>query len=198
MSTETRGGSAGRVASGPTPGGRVARDEGARVSRPGEQVSIRSSVAPRPSGSARTLLWGIGLAALLVVSIVVAFTIGPAALSPADVLASVGAHLGFGESTLSPIRDGIVWQLRMPRVLTAAAVGAGLAICGAVMQALTRNPLADPYLLGLSSGASVRAVVVFVLGWSLLLPVAAFTGAWRAPRPAPGSRRRRPCSRAWR
>ncbi|GAA1795323.1 putative F420-0 ABC transporter permease subunit [Agromyces lapidis] len=113
----------------------------------------------------------------LAVSIVVAVTIGPAALSPADVLASVAAHLGFGEATLSPLRDGIVWQLRMPRVLTAAAVGAGLALCGAVLQAVTRNPLADPYLLGLSSGASVGAVVVLVLGWSLVLPLAAFTGA---------------------
>lgn len=62
-------------------------------------------------------------------------------------------------------------------MLTAAAVGAGLALCGAVMQAITRNPLADPYLLGLSSGASVGAVVVLVLGWGLLLPLAAFGGA---------------------
>ena len=104
-------------------------------------------------------------------------TIGPAGLSPADVWASVLAHLGIGEPTLSPLRDGIVWELRMPRVLTAAAVGAGLALCGVVMQALTRNPLADPYLLGLSSGASVGAVVVIVLGVGLLLPVAAFAGA---------------------
>ena len=65
----------------------------------------------------------------------------------------------------------------MPRVLTAAAVGAGLAISGAVMQALTRNSLADPYLLGLSSGASLGAVAVLLLGVSLLLPVAAFAGA---------------------
>nr|WP_026378505.1 putative F420-0 ABC transporter permease subunit [Agromyces italicus] len=122
-------------------------------------------------------MWGVGLGAALVVSVVVAVTIGPAALSPADVLASVAAHLGFGEATLSPLRDGIVWQLRMPRVLTAAAVGAGLALCGAVLQAVTRNPLADPYLLGLSSGASVGAVVVLVLGWSLVLPLAAFAGA---------------------
>ncbi|WP_370647289.1 putative F420-0 ABC transporter permease subunit [Agromyces endophyticus] len=141
----------------------------------GFETSLRSSSTR--SRSARPLLWGIGLAVLLLVSMVVAVTIGPAALSPADVLASVGAHLGFGESTLSPLRDGIVWQLRMPRVLTAAAVGAGLALCGAVMQAITRNPLADPYLLGLSSGASVGAVVVLVLGWSLMLPVAAFAGA---------------------
>lgn len=145
-------------------------------SRPSPAREAQNS-ATRWGGASRTILWGAGLAALLVVSIVVAVTIGPAALSPADVLASVGAHVGFGESTLSPLRDGIVWQLRMPRVLTAAAVGAGLALCGAVMQALTRNPLADPYLLGLSSGASVGAVVVLVLGWSLMLPLAAFAGA---------------------
>jgi iron complex transport system permease protein len=117
------------------------------------------------------------LAVLLAASVVIAVTIGPAGLAPADVFASVLAHLGLGEPTLSPLRDGIVWELRMPRVLTAAAVGAGLAICGVVMQALTRNPLADPYLLGLSSGASVGAVLVLVLGLSVALPLAAFAGA---------------------
>jgi len=125
----------------------------------------------------RTGAWAAALGVLLAASVVVAVTIGPAGLSPADVWASVLAHLGIGEPTLSPLRDGIVWQLRMPRVLTAAAVGAGLALCGAVMQALTRNPLADPYLLGLSSGASVGAVLVIVLGIGLVLPLAAFGGA---------------------
>ena len=119
----------------------------------------------------------MGLTLLLAASVIVAVTVGPAGLSPADVWASILAHLGVGEPTLSPLRDGIVWELRMPRVLTAAAVGAGLALCGAVMQALTRNPLADPYLLGLSSGASVGAVIVIVLGVGLLLPAAAFAGA---------------------
>ncbi|GAA3297224.1 hypothetical protein GCM10017708_38520 [Arthrobacter citreus] len=65
-------------------------------------------------------------------------------------------------------------------MLTAAAVGAGLAVSGAVMQALTRNALADPYLLGLSSGASLGAVCVVLLGLQLLLPVAAFIGALAA------------------
>ncbi|WP_173921594.1 putative F420-0 ABC transporter permease subunit [Agromyces sp. Marseille-P2726] len=125
----------------------------------------------------RTGLWVAGLIVLLAASVVVTVTVGPAGLSPADVWASVLAHLGIGDPTLTPLRDGIVWELRMPRVLTAAAVGAGLALCGAVMQALTRNPLADPYLLGLSSGASVGAVIVIVLGVGLLLPVAAFVGA---------------------
>jgi len=58
----------------------------------------------------------------------------------------------------------IVWMLRMPRVLLAALVGAGLATVGVVMQAMVRNPLADPYLLGVSSGASVGAVSVLAFG----------------------------------
>ncbi|WP_082468194.1 putative F420-0 ABC transporter permease subunit [Leifsonia sp. Leaf264] len=130
-----------------------------------------------PLRSVPTAVWAVGLSLLLIVSIVLAVTIGPAGLTAGDVWASILSHLGIGEPTLSPLRDGIVWQLRMPRVLTAAAVGAGLALAGAIMQAVTRNPLADPYLLGLSSGASVGAVVVLVLGVSLALPFAAFVGA---------------------
>ncbi|MBX3088395.1 MAG: iron chelate uptake ABC transporter family permease subunit [Cryobacterium sp.] len=117
------------------------------------------------------------LSTLLLGSIVFAVTIGPANISAAEVWTSILHHLGIGESSLSVLRDGIVWQLRLPRVLTAAAVGAGLALAGVVMQAVTRNPLADPYLLGLSSGASLGAVAVLLIGVSLLLPVAAFIGA---------------------
>ncbi|WP_395245195.1 putative F420-0 ABC transporter permease subunit [Agromyces sp. MMS24-K17] len=134
----------------------------------------------RARGGGRAIIIGCLGVVLLAASIVVAVTIGPAGLSPADVLASIGAHLGMGEPTLSRLDDAIVWELRMPRVLTAAVVGAGLALCGAVMQAVTRNPLADPYLLGLSSGASVGAVLVIVLGVGLLLPLAAFAGALAA------------------
>lgn len=123
---------------------------------------------------------GFGLAGVVVASVLVAVTIGPADIRVDEVWASIAAHLGFGDSPLSVLRDGIVWELRLPRVLTAAAVGAGLAISGAVMQALTRNQLADPYLLGLSSGASLGAVSVLLLGVSVLLPVAAFAGALAA------------------
>ncbi len=129
---------------------------------------------------ARPLAWALVLGVGLVVSITVAVTIGPADISFGDVWASIASHLGLGESPLSVLRDGIVWELRLPRVLTAAAVGAGLALSGAVMQAITRNPLADPYLLGLSSGASLGAVAVLLLGAALLLPVAAFVGAMAA------------------
>ncbi|WP_374100707.1 putative F420-0 ABC transporter permease subunit [Naasia sp. SYSU D00057] len=123
---------------------------------------------------------GTLLAALLVVSVAVAVTLGPADIRVGDVWRSIASHLGLGVSPLSALRDGIVWELRLPRVLTAAAVGAGLALSGAVMQALTRNALADPYLLGLSSGASLGAVAVVLLGLGVLLPVAAFAGAMAA------------------
>ncbi|MBS4753801.1 iron chelate uptake ABC transporter family permease subunit [Nocardioides sp. zg-ZUI104] len=116
----------------------------------------------------------------LVLSIVLAVTVGPADLSAGEVWGSILHHLGFGTSDLSVLRDGIVWELRLPRVLTAAAVGAGLAVSGAVMQALTRNPLADPYLLGLSAGASLGAVLVLLLGVAISLTVAAFSGAMLA------------------
>jgi len=125
----------------------------------------------------RPLPLGAGLAVILVLSVVVAVTMGPANIRFDEVWASIGSHLGFGASPLSLLRDGIVWELRLPRVLTAAAVGAGLAVSGAVMQAITRNPLAEPYLLGLSSGASLGAVAVLLLGAAVLLPVAAFAGA---------------------
>lgn len=121
--------------------------------------------------------WAWVLGAGLVASLVLAITVGPAEITPLDVWTSVLHHVGLGDSPLSPLRDGIVWQLRLPRVLTAAAVGAGLALSGAVMQAITRNPLADPYLLGLSGGASLGAVSVLVLGATVLLAPAAFVGA---------------------
>ena len=129
---------------------------------------------------ARSAVVGGLLAAILVASITVAVTIGPADIRFDEVWATILSHLGFGTSPLPVLRDGIVWELRLPRVLTAAAVGAGLAIAGAVMQAITRNPLADPYLLGLSSGAALGAVSVLLLGAAVLLPFAAFAGSMLA------------------
>ncbi len=120
------------------------------------------------------------LVGALVASILLSITLGPADITSAEVWRSILARVGFGESPLTPLRDGIVWELRMPRTLAAAAVGAGLALCGAIMQAVLRNPLADPYLLGLSSGASFGAVAVIVLGLTLALPAAAFIGSLAA------------------
>lgn len=109
---------------------------------------------------------GAGLGIVLVASVVVAVGIGSVRVPPADVVDVVLQRFGLPvEAGL--IDDRIVWQLRMPRILGAAATGAGLAICGAVLQSLTRNDLADPYLLGVSGGAAVGAVTVIVLGVSV-------------------------------
>jgi len=127
-------------------------------------TSARLAAVPTAVGGPRpVLVWVAGLAALCA-SVAVAVTIGPADIAVGDVWSAVAAHLGWGHAELTPIRDGIVWNLRLPRTLLAAVCGAGLAVCGAVMQSLLRNPLADPFVLGVSSGASTGAVVVVVLG----------------------------------
>jgi iron complex transport system permease protein len=124
-----------------------------------------------------------GLALALLGSVVLAIGLGPAAVPPAGTARLLAAAL-FGGSIRPdevPLYE-IVWQLRTPRVLLAAVVGAGLAAVGVAVQALVRNPLADPFVLGVSSGASVGAVAVLVTG-SLAalgvhaLSVGAFLGA---------------------
>jgi iron complex transport system permease protein len=112
---------------------------------------------------------------------ILAVTFGPAEIAPSEVWMTIAHHLGLvADDPVTRLRDAIIWELRVPRVLVAAGVGAGLALCGAVMQALTRNPLADPYLLGLSAGASLGAVAFLLAGAALLMPVGAFVGAGAA------------------
>ncbi|MEV0247122.1 iron chelate uptake ABC transporter family permease subunit [Nocardia sp. NPDC050712] len=122
----------------------------------------------------------VGCAVLLCVSIAVTVSIGPANVSPREVYEIIGRHLGWGTSSAGRLADGIVWELRLPRALLAALCGAGLALCGAILQSLLRNPLADPFVLGVSSGASTGAVLVAVLGvgaGTLTLSGGAFLGA---------------------
>jgi ABC-type Fe3+-siderophore transport system permease subunit len=111
---------------------------------------------------------------LLALSVVLGVRFGSVPLSTTEVLAALG---GGGE----PIARDIVIGLRLPRVLLGVLVGGGLAMAGATFQALLRNPLAEPYILGISGGASVGAVLVLALGWaaagSWALPLAAFAGA---------------------
>ncbi|WP_215450431.1 iron ABC transporter permease [Streptomyces sp. ATCC 21386] len=146
-------------------------------------TALRKPAARSPRAAVGTLRTAAGLGAglaVLAVSVAVAVTIGPADIGVGDVWSAVASHLGWGTTELSPIRDGIVWNLRLPRTLLAAVCGAGLAVCGAVMQSLLRNPLADPFVLGVSSGASTGAVVVVVLGAGggvLSISGGAFVGA---------------------
>ncbi|MBN3814955.1 iron chelate uptake ABC transporter family permease subunit, partial [Paraburkholderia sp. Ac-20347] len=122
----------------------------------------------------------VSLACALVVSIVLAVGFGPAHIAPLDVVHTIASHIG-GGTHISATIDDIVWQIRLPRVLLGALVGAALALSGAVLQAATSNRLADPHLLGVSAGASVGAVAATLwLGaaWgALTLPACAFVGA---------------------
>lgn len=118
----------------------------------------------------------------LLLSIMAAILIGPADLGVRDVYAVIAQHLWNHTTEVAPIDDGIVWELRLPRALLASICGAGLAICGAVLQSMMRNPLADPFMLGISSGASTGAVLVVItgIGGALSLSAGAFAGALTA------------------
>lgn len=124
---------------------------------------MTTRVRLRDNPTTVTLLWMIGVVTLAG-SAAVAITLGPAGLSVGEVASIVVGHLGSTAADVTPIRDGIVWDLRLPRTLLAALCGAGLGLCGAIMQSLLRNPLADPFVLGISSGASTGAVLIVILG----------------------------------
>lgn len=110
-----------------------------------------------------TTCLGLVLLFLCAVSLVISLKFGSVAYSSTQVWDVVKAHLQ-GNTAADPAVESVVWQLRMPRGLLAAIVGAGLALAGVMMQTLVRNPLADPYLLGISSGASVGATAVITFG----------------------------------
>ncbi|MEM9732260.1 MAG: iron ABC transporter permease [Pseudomonadota bacterium] len=116
-----------------------------------------------------------GLVALVVVSIL----LGSTSIPLSDVSAALLSGLGLGSEPLTPLQR-IILDLRLPRALFAAIIGAGLGIVGVVLQTTTRNDLADPFLFGLSSGAAAGAVLVITVTGDVLgtwtLPLAAFCG----------------------
>lgn len=122
------------------------------------------------------------LGLMLVLTATVAVTIGPVDLSMLTVWQIALAKLTGSTGDWGVAQENIVWMLRFPRVLLAAVVGGGLAAVGVAMQAVVRNPLADPYVLGISSGASVGAVLVLGTGTLSFLGIyavsaGAFAGA---------------------
>ena len=127
-------------------------------------------VATRPRGLVRRargrpfLLGVLGLATAAI-ALVVGVGVGTAPIAPGDALAVIlgrltGLDLGLA---VPPATETIVWDLRVPRVITAMVVGAGLAVAGVTFQGLLRNPLADPYVLGTASGAALGAAIAVVL-----------------------------------
>jgi iron complex transport system permease protein len=107
-----------------------------------------------------------GMVLLLVASMIVAVGVGAVAVAPGTVWSVVVGRVSRRDEIVGVPRNvvQIVWELRVPRVVLAATVGAGLSTVGVAMQALVRNPLADPYVLGASSGASVGATLVILFG----------------------------------
>lgn len=128
------------------------------------------------------LFAGLVLVLGLAVSVAAGVAVGSEALEAGAVLRALGARLGLAAPAADPTVDLIVWNLRLPRVLAAFVVGGGLSIIGVAMQALVRNPLAEPYILGLSSGASAGASLFYLgflpplLSKTLSMPLAAFVG----------------------
>ncbi|GAA1718160.1 iron ABC transporter permease [Kribbella yunnanensis] len=118
------------------------------------------------------------LTVLLLGAVVGSVSLGTVTLPLDEVWAVVAGHVGLGDGTTNVLYDQIVWTIRVPRVLLAAVVGAALSVAGVALQALIRNPLADPYVLGVSSGASLGAVLVMGAGLAGLTTTAgAFVGA---------------------
>ncbi|MBB4234197.1 iron chelate uptake ABC transporter family permease subunit [Rhizobium esperanzae] len=120
--------------------------------------------------------------ALLLLGLMVslAVSIGEIAIPLATTAEAVSNRLFGTDFELSRIHQGIVWDYRLSRALVAASAGASLSLCGAILQALLRNPLAEPYVLGISAGASTGAVCVMILGFGygvLGLSSGAFIGA---------------------
>ncbi len=135
----------------------------------------------RPRGLAP--VWAFAAVAFLVLSVIVGVLVGPIDLGTGDVLSSVGERLRVPgvSSSLSATEESILWEIRMPRVILAALVGGMLSLAGATYQGVFRNPLVDPYLLGVAAGAGLGATLAIaylpgVLRGQQALPIAAFVG----------------------
>ena len=118
--------------------------------------------------------------AVLVVALLAGLLVGPVSMPIGGVLAEVADRMPLIsiESGLDDRQAAIIWEIRLPRVVLGALVGAVLSVSGAAYQGVFRNPLADPYLLGVAAGAGLGATIVIVGGGSSgLIPVAAFVGA---------------------
>lgn len=127
-----------------------------------------------------------GMIVALVIALFWAMSIGTVKLPMASIYNTVMEQLVSGQpiegADYGPVHD-IVWLLRLPRLVLAALVGMGLSVCGVIMQAVVKNPLADPYILGISSGASLGATAAILLGIGVawgenFVGIAAFIGAF--------------------
>ena len=153
------------------------------MSREVRTVGFAGRLRGRPG-----IVAGVVLVALAL-TMVVGVGLGSVRIGPADSIGVIlwrtfGLDLG---RTWTPATETIIWDLRMPRVLTAMLVGAALAVAGATFQGLIRNPLADPYVLGTASGAALGAAIAVVLPIQIVSSSSACSTA--SPSRAPSSPR---------
>jgi len=148
--------------------------------------SLRAQSLPRVAPRGVSFRWGAGAAAFLLGSVLVGLGIGPVHIGPASIVEAALSHIPFlhVHSSLGTVQRAVLWQLRAPRVVLAALVGGMLAIAGSAYQGSFRNPLADPYLLGVAAGAGLGATIAIAEASagtkSAVVPLAAFAGATAA------------------
>ena len=124
-----------------------------------------------------TLVAGLGLALMAV--IVIALGSGAVRIAPAEVVSILLRHAGIGDGGSAGVtEDAVLWSIRLPRVLLAVGVGAGLAVAGAALQGIFRNPLADPQLIGISSGAAAGSAIGVLALESVIGGIAGTLGAF--------------------
>jgi iron complex transport system permease protein len=156
------------------------------------EAALRAPRRALPRTLSRGALALAVLVLLLSAVCVIALGVGAVEIRPGQVLAILAAPLGLALPwSVEPAQAAVLMEIRAPRVVMAGLVGAALAVSGAAMQGMFRNPLADPGLIGVSAGAALAAVAVIVLGASVLsglervlgaaaVPVAAFLGSLAA------------------
>ncbi len=142
-----------------------------------EKTNIRVSITRRVA---------LGCAVLLLVlaaAVAVSLSVGAESVSIAESARVISSHIGLGSpGSVDPLHDTIIWNIRVPRIILAVIVGILLASSGVALQGLLLNPLADPYTVGVSSGASLGAAIAFVFGlggwfYGFGVPVVAFVFA---------------------
>ena len=152
----------------------------------GERTTAWAKAIPHAAVRARGVptVWRVCAVAFLLIALLVGLAVGPLAIGPRSIAESALSHLALlhVRSPLSELDEAVLWQVRAPRVVLAALVGGMLAIAGSAYQGVFRNPLADPYLLGVAAGAGLGATLAIGYlgaagGGGQLLPLAAFVGA---------------------
>ncbi|MBE3582361.1 MAG: iron ABC transporter permease [Thermoanaerobacteraceae bacterium] len=155
--------------------------------KPGTRTEASSGAAGTPFAVLEQKRWRARILILLLVvllftTMAAAVRVGAVPIPLSDLLRVLGLMPG-PAYTVDPVKEAIILELRLPRVVSAALVGASLAVAGATFQALFRNPMADPYVIGVSSGASLGATVAMLLALDFrflgvgAVPVLAFAAA---------------------